>query len=298
MKKIANILIVSDSLAGMDVALEKAAMIEHYSGADVCLAEVIYDSIADEPPELVSAEQQARLMEALKAAERNGLRNLAEPYSTRIATLETRVLWSRNALDGVLQAQAECSADLIVKPVSRHGGLTDYIHTPLDWAIMRAAPCAVLISKKPDWAQPQRVLAAIDVADKLHDGLTREILETATTLASILGTELHVVCAYPSFGQSVNDLQIAMDYEGIKHDMCENRLAGIQRWIDLLELDVTESHVLEGKPAVVIPDLANGLPATLTVLGTAARSGLKKLLLGNTAEDIIGRLHGDIVTVR
>jgi len=97
MKKIANILIVSDSLAGMDVALEKAAMIEHYSGADVCLAEVIYDSIADEPPEVVSAEQQARLMEALKAAERNGLRNLAEPYATRIATLETRVLWSRNA---------------------------------------------------------------------------------------------------------------------------------------------------------------------------------------------------------
>lgn len=298
MKKITSILIVSDSLAGMDVALEKAAMIEHYSGAEVCVAEVIYDSIAEESPELVTAEQQSRLMEALKAAERNGLRNLVEPFATRIASVETRVLWSRNALDGVLLAQAECAADLIVKPVSRHGGLTDYIHTPLDWSIMRSAPCAVLISKKPDWGKPQRVLAAIDVADKRHEGLTREILQTATTLTKVLDTELHIVCAYPSLGQTVNDLQIAMDYEGIKEDMRENRLAGIQRWIDNLQLEVTESHVLEGKPAMVIPDLANGLPATLTVVGTAARSGLKKLLLGNTAEDIIGRLNGDIVTVR
>ena len=39
-------------------------------------------------------------------------------------------------------------------------------------------------------------------------------------------------------------------------------------------------------------------PWTICMVGTAARSGLKKLLMGNTAEGIVGRLHGDIVTVR
>jgi nucleotide-binding universal stress UspA family protein len=48
----------------------------------------------------------------------------------------------------------------------------------------------------------------------------------------------------------------------------------------------------------VIPELANDLGATLTVLGTAARTGLSKLLIGNTAEDMIGRIRGDVVTVR
>lgn len=298
MKQITSILLASDTLAGMEVALEKAAMIEHYSGAEVCIAEVIYDTIAEEPPNVITAEQQSRLIEALKAAERNGLRNLMEPFSDRIASLESRVLWSKAAVDGVLIAQLESAADLIVKPVSQHGGITDYIHTPLDWSIMRTAPCAVLISKKPNWGEPERVLAAVDVADERHVDLTNEILQTAATLAQILGTELHIVCVYPSLGQTVNDLQIAMDYEGIKQDMRENRLARVQRCVDELQLDVTECHVLEGKPAVVIPDLANGLPATITVVGTAARHGLKKLLLGNTAEDIIGRLNGDIVTVR
>ena len=169
MKQITNILLASDSLAGMDVALEKAAMVEHYSGADVCVTEVIYDTIAEEPPKVVTPEQQSRLIEALKAAERNGLRSLTEPYAERIASIQTRVLWSKHAADGVLQAQAESGAELIIKPVSQHGGLTDYIHTPLDWSIMRAAPCAVLVSKKPDWAEPEQVLAAIDVADARHE---------------------------------------------------------------------------------------------------------------------------------
>jgi len=298
MKEIASILLASDSLAGMDIALEKAAMVEHYTGAVVSVVEVTYDSIAEESAEVVTAEQQSQLIEALKAAERNGLRTLTKPFAERIANLETRVLWNKNAAAGVLQAQAEAAADLIIKPVSRHGGISDYIHTPLDWSLMRTAPCAVLVSREPDWSQPERVLAAVDVADEQHEDLTREILQTAATLTNVLGTELHLVCAYPSLGQSVNDLQIAMDYEGIKEDMRENRRARLQRWIDELALQVAECHVLEGKPATVIPDLANGLPATLTVVGTAARTGLKKILLGNTAEDIIGRLHGDIVTVR
>jgi nucleotide-binding universal stress UspA family protein len=34
------------------------------------------------------------------------------------------------------------------------------------------------------------------------------------------------------------------------------------------------------------------------VLGTAARTGLKKLVIGNTAEDIIRHLGTDLLTVR
>lgn len=298
MKKISAILVANDSLEGIDVAMEKAAMIEHYSGADVSIAEVVYDTIAEEAPEVLPAEQQARLIEAIKAAERNGLRNLAAPFETRIASIETRVVWDKDAARAVLQAQTEAGAELIIKPISHHGKLTDLVHTPLDWTLMRQSPCAVLISKAADWGRPTCVLAAIDAADSTHRELTREILQTAATLAAVLGTKLHVVCTYPSLGQGVNDLQVAMDYEGIKADMHDNRMSAIRRWVDELDLDVAECHVLEGKPEVVIADLANGLPATLTVLGTAARRGVRKLILGNTAESLIGRITGDIVTVR
>ena len=298
MRDIKNILIANDSMDGMHTALEKAAKIEHYCGADVHVVEVVYDAIAEESEEHLSNEERTRLIEALKAAERRGLQNLIEPFADRVASIETRVTWDREAARGLLKVQAETGAELLVKPVSKHGRIADYLHTPLDWALMREAPCAVLISKQPNWDQAKRVLAAVDVADKDHADLTREVLGTASTLAKLLDTELHLACAYPQLGQSVNDLQVATDFEGIKQDMRESRMKQADARIKELNLDVTQCHILEGKPANVISALANKLPATITVLGTSARKGLGKLFLGNTAEDIIDRTHGDIVTVR
>jgi len=48
----------------------------------------------------------------------------------------------------------------------------------------------------------------------------------------------------------------------------------------------------------VIPQLEEELQPALTVLGTAARRGLGSLVIGNTAENLLGRLRGDLVTVR
>lgn len=298
MKEINRIVVANDRLDGLPEALEKAAMIEHYTGASIDLVEVVYDTIAEEPPEVLPREQQTRLIEAMKAAERTGLRNLIEPLRDRVAVIEPQVLWNKQADAALMETLGERSDQLLIKPVSAHSQLTDFFQTPLDWALMRQAPCPVLISKGRSWEKPRHVLAAVDVSDAAHDALCREILVTASTLAGVLGTDLHIATAYPSLGQHNNELQVAMDYDGIKADMRDSRSRAIEQWIQTLSLQVAEVHVVEGRPTEVIPDLANQLEATLTVLGTAARKGLRKLLIGNTAESIIGRLHSDIVTVR
>jgi universal stress protein E len=299
MHKITRVIVANDSLEGMESALAKAAMIEHYTGAEVRAMTVIYDAVAEEPEEILPEEQRVQLVEALKAAERHGLRNLTEPYQTKVAEMDAQVLWSKQPKDAILDAVAKSGAELLIKPVSEHHPLGDYVHTPLDWMLMREAPCAVLVSRRASWGKPTCVLAAIDVTDVRHLALTRAVLTTAATLARVLGVPLHLATAYPNLGQQeAGDLQVAMDYAGIKADMRENRRAALEHWIATLGLEVAETHLLEGKPAVVIPELANRLEATLTVLGTAARTGLVKLLIGNTAEDMIGRIRGDLVTVR
>ncbi len=298
MKQISRIVVANDRLDGLPEALEKAAMIEHYTGAAIDVMEVVYDTIAEEPPEVLPREQQTRLIEAMKAAERSGLRNLIEPLTKRVASIEPQVLWNKQADTAIVDALGGRHDQLLIKPVSAHSQLTDFFQTPLDWALMRQAPCPVLISKGRSWETPRHVLAAVDVSDAAHEPLCREILITATTLAGVLGTDLHVATAYPSLGQRNNELQVAMDYEGIKADMRESRSKAIGHWIETLSLEVADVHIVEGRPTEVIPDLANQLEVTLTVLGTAARKGLRKLLIGNTAESIISRLHSDIVTVR
>ncbi len=290
-----KILVANDSLEGLDLALPKAAMIEHYSGAAIEVMEVLYDTIAEEPNRILPAAEQANLIEGLKAAERNGLRRLIAPFEEKVADIDTRVVWEKNAAEGILGALSD--VDFLIKPISRHQGLIDRLHAPLDWALTRAAPCPVLISKKA-WSDPNVVLAALDAGDESHQDLNRAILHTAADLSRILGCDLQVVAAYPSLGQSVSELQVATDYDGIKADMRETRHSLIDALIAELEAPVTQVHLLQGHARDTIPALANEMNAVLTVLGTAARRGLSQLFLGNTAEAIISSLEGDLVTVR
>ena len=290
-----KIFIANDSLLGIDIALGKAAVIEHFSGAVIEVAEVIYDTVAEEPPEVLPRDQQAMLIEGLKAAERNALERLVAPYRDRVASVQQRVIWNKQAATGIVGALD--GVDLLIKPVSQHKHVVDRLHAPLDWALMRQAPCPVLVSKR-DWVATSVLVAAVDVADSEHAALNREILVIANQLAQILGAGLHVVSAYSSLGQQTGELQVAMDFEGIKADMRAAREAAATRLIEELDLRVAELHLVEGRPGAVIANLANRLGATITVLGTAARRGLSQLLMGNTAEHIISALEGDVLTVR
>jgi universal stress protein E len=65
-----------------------------------------------------------------------------------------------------------------------------------------------------------------------------------------------------------------------------------------LRVEAREVHVIEGRPRQAIAALAGRIDAGLTVLGTAARTGLGKLLIGNTAEGIVSDLPTDLLTVR
>ena len=138
----------------------------------------------------------------------------------------------------------------------------------------------------------------MDIADDAHDALSREVLRAAGLMAKIIDAQLHVVCVYSDLGQSVNALQVAMDYEGIKADMRQARQELLLRTLEQLDVRGAELHLLEGKPPQVISRLAKELHPTVTVMGTAARKGLGKLLIGNTAEDTLSLLPGDILTVR
>lgn len=294
-KNLKRVLVANDSLEGLEAALQKAALIEHHSGAEIEVAEVIYDNIEEEHLE---EHVKSQLIESFKAAERNGLRKLLEPYKDKIAWSRAQVLWSKYTDEAIIGEAERRSADLIIKPMSHHSTLSDLIHTPLDWQIIRTANCPVLISKSPEWGTGGIVLGAVDISDAKHKDLSIRVLETTNDLATILDADLHIVCVYPDLGQRVSQYQVALDYEGIKDDMRAARQQALEETLEKLEINAIELHVIEGKPAVTVANLANRLDVTVAVLGTSARTGLKKLLLGNTSEAMIGRLKQDILTVR
>jgi universal stress protein E len=293
-----RIMIASDSEQGMAEALHKAGTLAAGDAeAQLRVLRASYDRIAEEPAEILPADEREALIGSIMRTEQEALAALTEPLQSRVRNVTAELLWRKDAAPAIAEAATAWHAQLLVKPVSHHG-LGDFLHTPLDWALMRQAPCPVLVSRGA-WGDPAGcVLAAVDIGDREHEALCGEILRRACQLGGILGVDVHVASAYPNLGQSVNELQIATDFQGIKASMRDSRQRALNAMLESLELRVTETHLLEGKAVHVIPALARRLGASLTVLGTAARRGVSKLIIGNTAEDLISRMECDLLTVR
>ncbi len=56
--------------------------------------------------------------------------------------------------------------------------------------------------------------------------------------------------------------------------------------------------MLCGAPAVELPAVARSVRAGLVVMGAMSRSGLKRIFIGNTAEQVLDSLQCDVLIVK
>jgi universal stress protein E len=292
------LLVAGDAREPLLQAVAKAATIEHYTGAAVSVLLTMYDPIADEGTEWFNQADTEQIIENLRRTELDALESALVPWRKRMADLTVDVVFQRDGAAAIEAVARARKADFILKPLARTGRVADFLHAPLDWQLMRDAPCPVLFTRAGEWHKPVRVLAAVDAADTAHASLNRTILLRAELLRAVLDGELHVVSAYPSLGQQTSQYQVANDFAALKKEMQARRTANVARLLAETGVRAAATHVLEGRPRTVIPALAARIDAGLTVLGTAARKGLKKLLIGNTAEGIASDLGTDLLTVR
>lgn len=293
-----KILVASDSREALLQAVEKAATMEHYTGASITALLVSYDPFTDFLVERYSAEVSQRIIDDLLRKERQALQAELAPLRVRVADLVTEVVSARDPATAICAAARADRTDLILKPLTRSAHLVDFLHAPLDWQLMREAPCPVLFTRTTRWEKPVRVLAALDVTDVGHADLNRAILRNGSLMAAILGGELHVATAYPALAPYVTQYQVAHDFTSIQVQLREMRQKALCGLLADLGVEAAATYVEEGRPRDVIRALAAELSVGVTVVGTAGRTGLKKLVIGNTAEQVVSDLPTDLLTVR
>jgi nucleotide-binding universal stress UspA family protein len=57
-------------------------------------------------------------------------------------------------------------------------------------------------------------------------------------------------------------------------------------------------HMVSGAPSVVLPRLVNQFDIGLIVMGTVGRTGLRGLIMGNTAETILRSVRCSVLAVK
>jgi len=160
----------------------------------------------------------------------------------------------------------------------------------------------VLLVKRGGQYRRPRVLAAVD-PDRRYGKpaqLDREILEAGALLAGALKGSLHAMHAYSplpltAYTHGTLSQEIVVDMQRRSERAAAEKL---ERLAAPAGIPATRRHLIARHPSDAIEQAAATTHSAIVVMGALARSGLKRLLIGNTAEQVLDHLPCDLLIIK
>jgi universal stress protein E len=257
----------------------------------------------------VAIEAVLRTQEGFRDFERGELeRRLArlESKAERLRRQKIRVkvaaTWDFPVHEAIVRHARRVKADLIVADIHAGPRLAPWVLHLTDWELLRTSPVPVLVVKTlRAWRRPT-VLAAIDPRHAFAKpaGLDARILNAGAEFSRALRGTLHVMHAYvpvpgtaiPLIAGSSGALaELAADTEARARQ-------AFQRALRAARIPRSRRHLVRGTPGTAIQRTARAVGAQIAVMGAISRSGLKRVMIGNTAETALGDLGCDVLVVK
>jgi universal stress protein E len=209
--------------------------------------------------------------------------------------------WDYPAHEAVIRRARGVKADLIV--VSLHPGKhrAPWLFRLTDWETLRWSEIPVLVVKNSHAYRHPAVLAAVDPG-RAHGKpaqLDQTIVAAGKSVAIALSGSLHAVHAYDRFPTSV-----AYDYPhpgGIERSLravTRHAQSRFRHALRSARIARSRQYLVAGDPADGIADAAQKCRASIAVMGVLSRTGISRLLFGDTAERTLDALNCDILIVK
>ncbi len=295
-----TILLIADPAMRITNAWHRAERLARTTGATLHV-EIFDDSRAVRAIGAVSPKVADVLTQDLIKQRELWLRRRAERLQAIGVKAHVRVTWGAPIRERIIERIAEIEPDLVVKDVHLEPLLKRVLFTPLDRHLLRLCPAPLLMVRGGARRLPTRVIAAVDTAHPLpgSDALNERIVETAGALAHQCDAQLHLVHSFedllPVTPAEVVTAEVFSDaYEQLRriHRERFNRFASVH------EIPPERRHFIYGPSAMALTDFASHAHTDVLVLGTTHRTGLDRLMLGSTAEEILGDLRCDLLAVK
>ncbi|HXZ60810.1 MAG TPA: universal stress protein [Steroidobacteraceae bacterium] len=285
--------------------VRKAARLAAALGAELvlyhALAEPLYvggvdgdlSPLYDKPPDIeqrIREAQRARLERIARRLRRTGLK------------VSVSAEWDYPAYEAIVREACRVGAGLIV--AEQHPGrhlAAGLLHLN-DWELLRLSPMPVLLVKQSRPFREPVILAAVDpdhtYAKPMR--LNQQILRLGAAVARALRGALHAGYAYVPLpltafsGGALSDEEV----RGLEARAARSARAKLQRTVRGVAIPRARQHILGRHPVDAIAQLATRTRSSIVVMGAISRSGLKRLLIGNTAERVLDRLNCDVLIVK
>ncbi len=299
MIKYRNLLVVIDPNMETQPALYRAVEIARLQDiATIKLFMAIYD-FSYEITSILSSEERDEMRQGVISQRQEWLESLIQPYRDEGLELELKVIWHGRPFESILQECQEFQHDLIIKSAHQHSLLETFIFTPTDWQLIRKSRVPVLLVKEHGWPADGNIVVALNFSNEPEqNALNLKLLREASQVANLVKGKLQLVNAVPA--PAVN---IALEVPGFTPEIYNEAIH--QHHVNMMadfaarhHIPTEQTHVLEGLPEDVLPELAQQLDAELILLGSVGRTGWSAALIGNTAEQVIDSLNCDLLVLR
>jgi universal stress protein E len=302
MREPKRILAVVDPTASAQPAAARAATVARAIGARLELF------ICDYDPQLVdSASREAHGLRKARAAFIDDRMRQLRAVAAAVAGADLQVAfdarWDSPLADGIVRKTLESAADMVFKETHYHPLLKRSIFSNTDWNLIRDCPVPLWLVKPRALPAKPRFIAAVD---PLHERakpteLDDRIIVAAKELCYPLNGELHAFHAFdatPALATPLDSMAMPLPIREITEAMRARHTAAVHELIDAHGIARDRVHVHEGNTRERIVALTEKLDADVVVMGAVSRRGLKRLFLGNTAEEVLDSLPCDLLIVK
>jgi nucleotide-binding universal stress UspA family protein len=275
-----KILVCTDGSPDSEGAITAALNLAKTTGSTVFLLEVLFYMAGYElqaPDTLAPPMVNMELMQAQETAARERLEARRAEAAGEGVTLEPRVRTGSSAYEGILEEVGETKPDLVI--MGRHGytGLTRLLMGSVTARVIGHSPCDVLVVPQGVGLDFKRLLVASDGSPFSEAAWT-----AALSLAKTMGSDLIGVAV----ASSDRDIPVATKVVRTLEESAS------QQGITL------DTMIPMGRPEEGIVKAADFKGASLIIVGSHGRTGLKRLLMGSVAERVIGDAKCPVLVVK
>jgi universal stress protein E len=214
-------------------------------------------------------------------------------------TVTASAEWDYPVYEAIIREALRRRADLIV--AERHAGrhIAPGLLGLADWELLRLSPLPVLLVKSSRPYHCPCVLAAVDPTHAFAKParLDGGILDLARSFSDVLHGQLHAVHAYDPLRASLL-AQGGSEAVRAQQSAAASAKAALDRTVRPARIPAARRHLCGRHPIDAVLEVATTLHSDIVVMGAVSRSGLKRLFIGNTAEQLLDRLACDLLVVK
>jgi nucleotide-binding universal stress UspA family protein len=302
MQRFREILVFCSSDEEMPRVITRAAELAERNRARLTLIDVVPHLGSRRLDRIGESGSKIDLQGLLVEARRRELEELA----SRVMTVETRVVVEVGVrFIKVIERVMTHDHDLVITAPDRNESSRGLRGASTTLHLLRKCPVPVWVDDPRTWGRPDVVVAIGPFPDDGEIGeLNETLVQLGVSLARIQGGEVHLVHAWRLEGEHLlrsgrvrlqaGQVDELVEQERTATEKTFSRLLG---GIELGDLD-PKLHLVQGRASEVMSRVVEDVRPSVVVMGTLARAGLRGLIIGNTAERMLGELEASVIAVK